>query len=158
MWYEMTLPSVFFGSERDRLQPLNNEVVGDSILKYPKPLGPIKISDFSALVAHPALYNKPRQMRSSRCGKFCNLLHHVPEQKTGKTTSTGSKRTVYAWWRRSCRSRHLSREAGAFDGLGSLFDLVLVAAAVCGDYLACSCFHVNWKHKIINKLVQYIQK
>lgn len=51
---------------------------------------------------------------------------------------------VYARWSRSCCSRHLSREAGAFDSLGSLFDLVLVAASVSSNYLTGSCFHMNY--------------
>lgn len=55
--------------------------------------------------------------------------------------------TVYTRWSRSCCSRHLSREAGAFDSLGSLFDLVLVAASVCSNHLTGSRFHMNWKHK-----------
>lgn len=51
---------------------------------------------------------------------------------------------VYTRWSRSCCSRHLSREAGALDSLGSLFDLVLVAASVSGNYLTGSLFHVNY--------------
>lgn len=51
---------------------------------------------------------------------------------------------VYTRWSRSCCSCHLSREAGAFDSLGSLFDLVLVAASVCSNYLAGSRFHMNY--------------
>lgn len=55
--------------------------------------------------------------------------------------------TVYTRRSRSRRPRHLSREAGALDGLGSLFDLVLVAASVCSNYLTGSRFHMNCKHK-----------
>lgn len=76
-----------FSSEHDLLQPLNNEVVGDSILKLPKPLGPMKIWNLSTSIPHPTLYNKPCQRKSSRCGRFCILLHHVPEIKIGKTRS-----------------------------------------------------------------------
>lgn len=110
-----------------------------------KVFGAHEISNLSTSIPHPTLYNKPHQRKSSSCGTFCSLLYHVPELKS--EARGGVKRTVYTWWCRSRRSRHLSREAGAFDSLGSLFDLVLVAASVCGDYLACSCFHVNWKHK-----------
>lgn len=51
---------------------------------------------------------------------------------------------VYTRWSCSCCSCHLSREAGAFDSLGSLFDLVLVAASMCSNYLTGSCFHMNY--------------
>lgn len=37
---------------------------------------------------------------------------------------------------------HLSREAGTFDGLRSLLNLVLVAAAMGSDHLAGSCLHM----------------
>lgn len=56
-------------------------------------------------------------------------------------------RTVYTRRSSSCCSCHLSGEAGAFDSLGSLLDLVLVAASVCGNYLAGSRFHMNCKQK-----------
>lgn len=93
---------------------------------------------------HPCSINRGRG-RAAGVENSAVFLHHVPEIKWQKREDV--KRTVYTRWRRSRRSRHLSREAGALDGLGSLFDLVLVAAPVCGDYLACSCFHVNWKQK-----------
>ena len=51
--------------------------------------------------------------------------------------------TVHTGRRGPRCSRHLSREAGAFDGLGALLDLVLVAAAVGGDHLAGPRLHVN---------------
>lgn len=104
----------------------------------------MKISTPSSHPTHPCSINRARG-RAAGVENFAVFLHHVSEIKSEKREDV--KRTVYTRWRRSRRSRHLSREAGAFDGLGSLFDLVLVAAPVRGDYLACSCFHMNWKHK-----------
>lgn len=140
-----------FRSEHDLIQPQNNEVVGDSILRNPKPLGLMKNSNLSTPTPPNRISPLPptetvKQEQEVR--QFCNLLHHVSELKSEKWERRGeAERTVYTRGCRSRRSCHLSREAGAFDRLGSLFDLVLVAASVCGDYLACSCFHVDWKHK-----------
>lgn len=40
-------------------------------------------------------------------------------------------------------ARNLTRETGTLDSLGSLLDLVLVAAAVSGDHFTCPRFHVH---------------
>lgn len=40
-------------------------------------------------------------------------------------------------------ARNLTRETGALDSLGSLLDLVLIAATMSGDHLTRSCLHVH---------------
>lgn len=52
-------------------------------------------------------------------------------------------RTVHAGRHGPGGARHLTRETGALDSLGSLLDLVLVAAAMGGDHLARSRLHVH---------------
>lgn len=50
---------------------------------------------------------------------------------------------------------NLSREAGTFDSLRSLLNLVLVAAAMGSDHLTRSCLHMHceterWTHTVYN--------
>lgn len=140
----MTLPSALFSSETSSAAASEQWSGGRFDFEASKSLwGPWKSQPHPPTL-HPCSINRARG-RAAGVENFAVFLHHVPEIKSEKWEDV--KRTVYTRWRRSRRSRHLSREAGAFDGLGSLFDLVLVAAPVCGDYLACSCFHMNWKHK-----------
>lgn len=136
----MTLPSAFFGSEHELLQQWSG---GRFDFEASKAFGAHK--NLQPFHLHPPPH--PRQRKSSKMWKVLQSFASPAIESEKREARGDVKRTVYTWWCRSRRSRHLSREAGAFDGLGSLFDFVLVAASVCGDYLTCSCFHVNWKHK-----------
>lgn len=51
---------------------------------------------------------------------------------------------VHTRWSRSCCPSNLSGEAGTFDRLGSLLNLVLVAAAVGGDHFTGPCFDMHY--------------
>lgn len=58
-------------------------------------------------------------------------------------TASCDKRTINTGRHGPGGARNLTRETGTLDSLGSLLDLVLVAAAMSGDHLTRSCLHVH---------------